>query len=370
MMRKYSVPLPLFFKNETVEDFMSFVFQYKNSIANVYFGLPDKVNNYHNYKYYRANQAEAKSDDDILKDCYAFLRQSRGVVKRILAMNSGVYNYGYFKLIELLDKKIIPFIDEYNIEGVICTDFNMAAYLHQKRPDLELHTSCNSYIETPREMQMWHDWTGISVFNPPREFLRRPDKLKEMRQTGYTLKYLVNESCLFGCPQSKNHLMAQAVNNTGFCAQCYHNDGSNFFRSTFIVPRWQSILDEYVDVYKISGRLCSLDFLLRTFDAYYNEKDDVDMGSIVVGSGSRTDNHILAKDFPDKLLTCECKGCHDCQLCNKLYKEKKQKNKYYRKDYSEEDYNRLLASYEIACKIKNTSLYFGKDEKGKFFIFE
>ena len=141
---------------------------------------------------------------------------------------------------------------------------------------LDLNWSCILpvivFIETPREMEMWHDYAGINVFNPPRDFIRRPEKLKEMRATGYKLKYLVNESCMFGCPQNKNHVMAWAVDNCEFMAQCHHNVTSNFFRGVSIVPRWMKQLDPYVDIYKISGRRVPLKFLKKFLKLIFMKK--------------------------------------------------------------------------------------------------
>ena len=47
---------------------------------------------------------------------------------------------------------------------------------------------------------LWRKECGASVFNPSREILRTPAKLKEMHDAGFKIKAIVNESCLFGYP--------------------------------------------------------------------------------------------------------------------------------------------------------------------------
>ena len=321
-MRKYSLPFPLLNANESVDEFIEYFKPYKENIDNFYLGISDFGNNFHNHKSILMNCANQGDYDTI---SYEFLEKSKGIFKRIVALNSGVYNIPYEELVNYVYNVIVPFTEKYEIDGYIMTDFVMAALLHEAMPNLELHSSCNSFITTKREMDMWHEYAGITVFNPPRDFLRTPSKLKEMRTTGYKLKYLCNESCLFGCPQCHNHVMAQAVGNNKFCACCYHHKGENFLKGVYILPRWQKLVDEYVDIYKISGRLESFERLKVTFDAYLNERDDVNLGYITVGAGSsiETGRGFYGFEIPDRLLTCECKDCGvSCNLCREIYLKK------------------------------------------------
>lgn len=364
--RKFSVAFPCIEGNETVDDVVSYFGQYKDNIENMYLGIPSLGNNYHNITYHLKGRKMDKSIEEYERECIEFLEKSRGLFKRLITLNSGCYNMSQEDLCTYVNEKLVPFFRQYAVDGCICTDFNMAMLLHEAMPELELHSSCNSYIETKREMDLWHDWAGITVFNPPREFLRIPYKLKEMRESGYRLKYLVNESCLFGCPQSKNHLMAQAVNNLGFASHCYHCEEGNFLRSVCVVPRWLDRLDPYVDIYKISGRMCSFASVKRTFEAYFYEQDDIDMGMITYGSGSRTFKSIVASDFPDKLLECECKDCKTCGLCDRIV-AKRSHAVYYKSDYTDEEYKSMIETFENLSSFSGQKLEYGSDRFGEYF---
>lgn len=371
--RKFSIPFPLLAENETVDEYLAYIAKYKNYIDDIFLGVPFLGNNYHNpnARYFPID-VRSRTLGKHTSECLELLEKSRGIFKRIITMNAGVYNYSFPGLIEYVDYVLVPFVDQYAVDGVICTDFNMACRLHELRPDLELHTSCNCFIETQREMEMWHDYAGINVFNPPRDFIRRPEKLKEMRATGYKLKYLVNGSCMFGCPQNKNHVMAWAVDNCEFMAQCHHNVTSNFFRGVSIVPRWLKHLDPYVDIYKISGRRVPLKIFKEVFEAYFYEKDDVNMGKITFGIRPGIYMGFLANEFPDKLLNCECKEYNQCFLCDRIARNshKASRKLFFKKDYSEQEYRRLMHNIGYELFMQNSQKYIAEcydNEYGEFF---
>lgn len=317
-MRKYSIPFPLLNNDETVDEFMDFFTIYQSYIANVYLGVPDIDMGFHNYKSDCMLIKPADMDEKIADydaKIYEFLRKSKGIFKRIVTLNSGCYFLNYSEMCEYVHFILIPLLDKYEIDGCICTDYNMACMIHEARPELEMNTSCNGFIWTKREMDMWYDNAGVTVFNPPREFLRMPEQLKKMRETGYTLKYIVNESCTFGCPQRLNHVMYQVSGKSGWKQFC---GSENFLKGVWITPRWQRQLDPYVDIYKLVSRMCSLCSIKGMFLAYLTEDNNCIMDDIVFGGGGKERN-FAAFEVPDKLLVCECKHCEECgYLCDKL----------------------------------------------------
>ena len=79
-----------------------------------------------------------------------------------------------------------------------------------------------------KQMNYWREEAGITVFNPPREILRTPNKLKEMKEEGFILKCLINESCLYGCPQTINHCMSLSNGKPLSDISCCNGNLSNF----------------------------------------------------------------------------------------------------------------------------------------------
>lgn len=314
-MRKFSVP----FNGIASAEYLSSIEKYSKYIDNIFTGVSFIGNNHHNVRHFSPDGSEIDLYENNVRQ---FLIDSLGKYKRIVTLNSGFYDMNCSELTNWLESVLFPFIEAYKIDGCICTDFIMAKSLHQVFPNLEIHTSCNCFQWNIRQMELWKEECGVSVFNPPREILRSPQKLKEMHDAGFKIKALINESCLYGCPQSINHCMATACGKDTF-GICNRGDLTNFFRGNWVLPRWLDKLDEYVDIYKISGRMYPIDFLLRVLDAYVNRKEVDNLPSILTGYNAtamlEAGLKIPSSIVHDKLLTCECKECDKtCFACRIL----------------------------------------------------
>lgn len=274
---------------------------------------------------YKSNQI-VSSLEEYDFNCREFLRLSKNLgMKRILALNAGCYNQDLVKKYILMESQLYPLITEFSIDGIIVTDFSMATKLHQDLPEVELHTSCNCFQWNLKTMDIWAQKAGVKIFNPPREILRTPKALKEMHDAGFKLKCLINEACLYGCPNTVNHAMYIA-NGVDHPVECGLGDLTNVFKGNYVLPRWLNKLDEYVDIYKISGRLNPTYYIFRTLDAYLNEDNDMNLFDLVIGGPSKYGKdlglNIPLSAIPDKLLTCQCKDCNKtCFVCSNLMRK-------------------------------------------------
>lgn len=294
---------------------------YKTNIDHLYFSIPTLGNNYHsrymhdiNYEYKKILQ----ENENIKK----FLEITKGTFKRILTFNNINSNTMGIDKRVFAETNIIPLLEKYKIEGIIIVDFAIARHIHKIMPKLEICTSCNSFIWTKKEMDCWAEEAGATLFNPPREAIRMPKMLKYFRDTGYKMKYIVNESCMFGCPFKMQHAIDVSFNIINNTRVCYLGKNSNFLRSTFVLPRWLPKLDKYVDIYKISGRMSNLEFIKTALDSYVNLNDNIDIKKIILGgicSPELKKTTIMTKIIPDILLTCECKNCNKtCYICDNI----------------------------------------------------
>lgn len=321
-MKKFSIP----FTGTDSNEYLASIEQYSSYIEHIYTGVSFICNNHHSVRQELGitdpNVGKVYDIEIYEENVRQFLKKSLGKYKRIITLNSGYYNFDEFELNKWLYEVLFPYIESANIDGCICTDFAMAKFIHCTFPNVEIHTSCNCFQWTIRQMELWREECGVTLFNPPREILRTPYKLKEMKEAGFKIKAIVNESCLYGCPQTINHCMA-IVNGKNIFGQCNRGDLTNFFKGNWVLPRWLNILDEYVDVYKLSGRMCPLEYLLTALDAYIYRKEVDDLPTILTG-GNAIDMFVTGIKVPtnmihDKLLTCECKECNKtCFMCNDL----------------------------------------------------
>ena len=202
--------------------------------------------------------------------------------------------------------------------------------MHALLPEAEIHTSCNAYQWNLRQMEIWREKCGATVFNPPREILRTPSRLKEMHDAGFRLKCLVNEACLMGCPNSFNHNLSIAMGRRPVLLSCCQNGIADLFRANWILPRWQKHYDDVVDIYKIAGRNTEGDYPFRTLDAYLSEDDSMPLAELMISGTVLFATHMLPGEIlrritvdkvPDKLLTCGCADCERCGLCERILSE-------------------------------------------------
>ena len=261
-----------------------------------------------------------------MRNCSDFLNLTLNKYKRICPINAAYYNFQDLSDFNVFVKKVCKALLSYSIDAVILSDYRLALVLHQLLPNLEIQTSCNGYQWDLTQMAIWRDNIGVKLFNPPREILRLPSKLKEMHNAGFRLKCIVNEGCLIGCPNSLNHQMCVALRcyNGSYCVQ---RGVVDIFRSNWILPRWQKYYDEYVDVYKISGRAEPVEYIFYALDAYINEIDTIPLSNLMINGVTKVMrsycslaslNAITLDKIPDKLAFCECRDCKNCELCKNI----------------------------------------------------
>ena len=327
--RMYSLP----YNGTDPEWYLQEAEKRKENLDHVYCELPldDSVMLSHVRFTFDGKDGEAVNQPDTnqkrteyLRNCDTFLRISKGKVRRICPVNAMYYIFRSEEDQKEFAISLARAANYYQLEGVILSDYRIAVLLHALLQELEIHTSCNAYQWNLRQMEIWREQCGATVFNPPREILRMPAKLKEMHDAGYKLKCLINEACLMGCPNSFNHNLSIALRCYAGTLSCCQNGIADLFRANWILPRWQKHYDEYVDIYKIAGRNSDKDYPFTTMDAYLEENNTMALADLMI-SGTVSFAHrmlpaevlknITLDKVPDKLLTCECKECDKCKLC-------------------------------------------------------
>ena len=305
--RMFSVP----YNNSNADDYLYAIHPFKNNIDSIYFGVPSLSINRNQYLYNEDN-VEQNTLDFLSKEIFC---------KRFLALNEPSYHMSDNESYKFCKEDVFPILDQYNIEGVILSEYNMAKYIHKYRSDIKISTSVNSFMYNTRSMELWKDYCGATEFCPTRDILRTPDLLKKMHDAGFTLKCMVNESCRYGCPQQMTHCFGNVRRTTPnpIYYACANMKEDAILKCNWILPRWLKKLDEYVDIYKIVGRGASTDQIVSMLDAYINERDDICIDNFIYGGVARG-NHINfpTNIIPDKLLTCECLDCKTCNICSEL----------------------------------------------------
>ena len=85
-----------------------------------------------------------------------------------------------------------------------------------------------------------------------------------------------------------------------------------------------------VDIYKIAGRNAPDDYPFRALDAYLAEDNSLPLAELMISGTVIFATHMLPGEIlrkitvdkvPDKLLTCECRDCERCGLCERILAE-------------------------------------------------
>lgn len=330
--RMYSIP----YNGKDPEWFLQEVEKRKSNIDHVYCELPFNENEMLSHVRFTfdgkdgsamnlpsSNQQRAR----YIRNCFEFLLISRGKVRRICPVNAMYYKFSSDDELKNFAVNLARLARRYKLDGLILSDYQVAILVHALVPELELQTSCNAYQWTLRQMSIWQEKCGVKMFNPPREILRAPSKLKEMHDAGFKLKCLINESCLMGCPNSFRHNLSVSLHCYAGMLSCCQNGVGDILRGNWILPRWQKYYDEYVDVYKIAGRNVPGDYAFKAMDAYLSENNDMPLSELMISGTMQFAKNAVPEEIlkqitldkvPDKLLTCECKECSKCNLCNRI----------------------------------------------------
>lgn len=242
-----------------------------------------------------------------------------GIYKRFVVLN-GIYDnmpaYAMNNLIKYVTEQILY----YKIDGIICSEFFIASKLREIfGNDIKISTSCNTNLFTKRQIYHWIQNAQIDIVNPPREYCRNLTGLKAIvNKDKYKIKLLINETCYLNCPYLGSHCMSKRSYSPG----CFiPNTQDSILKFCAVTPQTLDILDPYVDIYKITGRFASTEYIFKMLDLY---RDGIDCWWSEL-FGARAHRDIRTKDIPNSLIFCNgtCDTCTQCSDTLKLFVEKK-----------------------------------------------
>lgn len=304
-------------------EYIKALIPYIDSVESVYFSMPSMMQSQQDLPYTKIGLSVNKSAEEIKEivdiNCRSMMELLKSLpVKTVLALNGILYDMSPFSRKVFIQNSLLPLVEDELIDSIIISDFGLAIDIHAYFPHIELQVSCNANPTTPRNMDLWNEKTGATYFNPPRETIRNREMLKMFRDTGYTIKVIVNDYCLYGCPQYIAHPINQCFCNfeNGFPMVCCFVALYNIFRINFILPHNLHRVEPFIDVFKIVGRQQPINKVFYRLDAYVNKRKDVDLLELLPGNlasmlrkkyGQRFT--IPTADLPDKFMFCEC-NCH------------------------------------------------------------
>ena len=328
--RLFAVPFNQY-AGYSVDDYLRVLESYFANIDSVFCSAPSAFGDHILPKYVLCNSKVGSCIENFhgLIQCdevlYDFLACTKGMFKRFLTLNYTVFMMPDVEWMRMLHSYIFPIIEEFELDGLILSNYNMACYIHSIYPNLEIHNSCNTFSWNIAEIENWRINAGLTAFNPPRQIVRCPDKLKDFHSSGIKLKVLINEACYFGCSEMLNHCILRNC-DFKYTYNCLKNIPVNILRGCFVSKGCYRYLDNMVDIYKLTGKAANLDLLKKIFDYYILCKDTDNILDVIYGPSVDSfrlqfpDLKINPKLIPDKLYHCECKDCFSgCDVCSNFF---------------------------------------------------
>lgn len=232
-------------------------------------------------------------------------------------------------------------IDKLKKRGVDTITLNNTMLLNDKdiRKILEgftLKNSVNNQIINLEQVMFLVEELNLNHIFLGRDINRNLDEIKKIsnyaKPKGVVLHILANEFCLNRCPYKLfcDSLISQTyqcideankLNDKRKSLSCGDNwKISEYLKCGVIYPKQIPILSEYVDIFKIGGRLSNIATLRLTLDAYLKEEDTLLTNIInnerVSGYGLKLSE--LPEVYLEKTLNCKTQ-CHSCKYCEKTF---------------------------------------------------
>lgn len=330
--RLFAVPFNQY-AGYSVDDYLKFLEPYLVNVDSVFCSAPSAFGDHILPKSLLCNSQNGSCVDNFhgLIQCdeilYDFLARTNGIFKRFITLNYTVFMMPDVEWMRMLHSYVFPIVEEFGLDGLILSNYNMACYIHSIYPELEIHNSCNTFSWNIAEIENWRFNAGLTAFNPPRQIVRCPQKLADFHSSGIKLKVLINEACYFGCSEMLNHCILRDA-SFKYTYNCLKNLPMNILRGCYVTKECYSYLDQYVDVYKLTGKAANLELLKKIFDYYILCKDTDNVLDVIYGPAIDQfrvlfpDLKINPKDFPEYLFRCECKDCFNgCDICTKFFSD-------------------------------------------------
>lgn len=304
------------YNNSDPELFLTKFEPFQKHIHSFYFGLPGVFDSHNPTREGAVKLYEATTNT------YNFLQINGGRCKTVLCLNTLAYPMSYERLAFQILRELEPLV-YMGLTAVNVASPSVAKIIHDGFPELDIQTSCNTYTYITNMYKLWNEEFGSTVFNLPREALRTPWLLEQFKETGFISKCIVNEGCIYACPGNIEHacsfVMPESAVKT-FCDHCRFRL-SDVFKSNFVPPHRMNEFENKIDIAKIAGRSFPTERIFKVFLAYLNRDEEADVLTLL---HSRTRRYLLdnkiklkAKEWPKKTLTCECKECTTCNICQK-----------------------------------------------------
>jgi hypothetical protein len=214
------------------------------------------------------------------------------------------------------------------IKKVIISDFYFLEYSHItfKNFNIEIEMSVISELNSIEKIKHFLEaYPGVNSICLYYNFLYDIEELKKLREEFKDTKFkvIVNHGCFYSCPFSFQHHLAFCQSDfPSFFCKGYDKKRNLLKEIQFIRPESLKLYDDYIDIYKISGRQHSHTKILKMIKSYGERKESGFINGILDLNGKikldRIPNNAIPPEYDEIKSKCK-KQCHKCNYCDNLY---------------------------------------------------
>lgn len=230
-----------------------------------------------------------------------------------------ILNYGNYE-VENIKRALEDFYFPLGLESVVVSNMSIAKELKELYPNLTLHGSCISYIDSISGLLNEASF-GIELHNPAVWTIRNMDFIKEVNRLGLKQKHIMSEGCARKCKLERWHRKESSIGvHHGLNETCRKSIRDIY---TLLMGSWVTIkqlkrMEDYIDVLKVPRNtfddITQLKAFIERFDSGepYNILDyfstpllEIKYNNIIMSDifddefFDRTSSDLIDKDFLD-----------------------------------------------------------------------
>jgi hypothetical protein len=219
-----------------------------------------------------------------------------------------------------ISDELLKLYEMHGVASATLSDVRLAELVRRRVPAMRLAASCLLEITEPGQARALRGLFDVLV--PATRVVRLPDRIAALREAfGGPVRLLVNEGCLTGCLDRKQHFYEMALGGGSLRSLC--NERLNrepWLRLTgaWILPQHLAQYDRMADEYKLAGRatLGQAEHYRKVLKAYVR-RTALWPHEIGGGPASVLKRWSVPAAHFQQLLRCN-HVCGDCTICRRI----------------------------------------------------
>lgn len=220
-----------------------------------------------------------------------------------------------------LSREILRLHECFPASGFTLSAFELAVQIHEKDPTVDIQPSTLAHIDDPTVAWYWKSQVGSKGITLHRAANKRLDRIAAIRKLGLSIRMVVNDKCLPGCPSERAHgTQIRLYDETraawpepgafsGYIGCRRHilplkNQNVWLVAIKDVLPGHLPHLQGLIDLVKISGRTTPTRSIIESIERYAAMRDLTNDGPF----------YEEPPEAWDRITSCD-RVCEQCRWC-------------------------------------------------------